>query len=559
MALTLGNKIIAGSFKSGASWEVGDVGISAFGIDESLNKRRYLNGQVISQAQFVQFTAFLKSRVSVYPSLATSEVNWQAAITNSDLGQCGQFVIDDVASTIRLPKVVNIQGLQDLAVLGGIKAESLPNITGIVNSPGIEGVAASGVFQSTGKVGTTYTHSTASGTAANGFDFDASRSSSTYQDNAPVQQEAVQYPYFIQVAEGVETSIDVSREIELNNPFSLFDFRFSDQILNNTSWLRADTFSWASGAVYVSAYEHLVADITGITAETETIGGYTVTFYRAADGHKICLADQETIVNDIFTTTGVAWYYILDIANQRFKLPRTKFGFTGLRDNVGNYVPESLPNIRGKVRNGSVNQQSYSWAMNGDGAFFNNYTSTQSKATTAGSQVNCGVDFDASLSSPTYQDNAPVQERATQMYLYFYVGQYSQTATEQTAGLNASLFNGKADVDLGNLSQTGLTRINNWIANKFYSSGVQNLTKYEDIASSTTTYTAPIDGFIRVKIGATYSWQLYINGEVFQEQSRNDSDSCVTTWVVIPVLRGDVLTRSGSTYHFDGGAMWYFS
>jgi len=434
MALTLGNKIIAGSFKSGASWEVGDVGISAFGIDESLNKRRYLNGQVISQAQFVQFTAFLKSRVSVYPSLATSEVNWQAAITNSDLGQCGQFVIDDVASTIRLPKVVNIQGLQDLAVLGGIKAESLPNITGIVNSPGIEGVAASGVFQSTGKVGTTYTHSTASGTAANGFDFDASRSSSTYQDNAPVQQEAVQYPYFIQVAEGVETSIDVSREIELNNPFSLFDFRFSDQILNNTSWLRADTFSWASGAVYVSAYEHLVADITGITAETETIGGYTVTFYRAADGHKICLADQETIVNDIFTTTGVAWYYILDIANQRFKLPRTKFGFTGLRDNVGNYVPESLPNIRGKVRNGSVNQQSYSWAMNGDGAFFNNYTSTQSKATTAGSQVNCGVDFDASLSSPTYQDNAPVQERATQMYLYFYVGETVQDANIIAAG-----------------------------------------------------------------------------------------------------------------------------
>lgn len=221
---------------------------------------------------------------------------------------------------------------------------------------------------------------------------------------------------------------------KINNPFSLFDFRFSDQILNNTSWLRADTFSWASGVVYVSAYEHLVADIAGITAETENIGNHTVTFYRAADGHKICLADQETIVNDIFTTTGVAWYYILDIANQRFKLPRTKFGFSGLRDNVGNYVPESLPNIRGKVHNGAVNQQSYSWAMNGEGAFFNNYTSIQSKATTAGSQVNCGVDFDASLSSPTYQDNAPVQERATQMYLYFYVGETVQDANIIAAG-----------------------------------------------------------------------------------------------------------------------------
>lgn len=96
-----------------------------------------------------------------------------------------------------------------------------------------------------------------------------------------------------------------------------------------------------------------------------------------------------------------------------------------------------------------------------------------------------------------------------------------------------------------------------WFRNAITNLGVQNLTKYEDIASSVTIYTAPIDGFIRVKIGATYNWQLYINGDIFQEQSRNNSDSCTTTWVVIPVKQGDVLTRGGSTYHFDGGAMWY--
>ena len=31
---------------------LGDIGFSAFGIDESLNTRRYLNGQVISQDKF---------------------------------------------------------------------------------------------------------------------------------------------------------------------------------------------------------------------------------------------------------------------------------------------------------------------------------------------------------------------------------------------------------------------------------------------------------------------------------------------------------------------------
>jgi len=59
--------------------------------------------------------------------------------------------------------------------------------------------------------------------------------------------------------------------------------------------------------------------------------------------------------------------------------------------------------------------------------------------------------FNASLSSPAYQNNAPVQQRATEMYLYFYVGGFSQSATEQTAGLNAELFNNKLDRDLSNL------------------------------------------------------------------------------------------------------------
>lgn len=35
---------------------------------------------------------------------------------------------------------------------------------------------------------------------------------------------------------------------------------FADHLLNDAQWLRADTFSWQSGNVYVGAYEHLVDD-----------------------------------------------------------------------------------------------------------------------------------------------------------------------------------------------------------------------------------------------------------------------------------------------------------
>ena len=81
--------------------------------------------------------------------------------------------------------------------------------------------------------------------------------------------------------------------------------------------------------------------------------------------------------------------------------------------------------------------------------------------------------------------------------------------------------------------------------------------KKEDIAPNGLPYTATADGIIRVKIGATYEWRLMINGTIVQEQTRNSSDSCVTTWILIPVKKGDVLTATGNAHHFDGGALYY--
>jgi hypothetical protein len=59
------------------------------------------------------------------------------------------------------------------------------------------------------------------------------------------------------------------------------------------------------------------------------------------------------------------------------------------------------------------------------------------------------------------------------MYLYFYVGDYSQTAIEQTAGLNSSLFNDKADVDLSNCTKPHIveTYVNGTSWYRVYSDG----------------------------------------------------------------------------------------
>ena len=227
----------------------------------------------------------------------------------------------------------------------------------------------------------------------------------------------------------------------------LFTPTWQDHLVNDISWLRADTFSWQSGTIYTLAYQHLVSDIAGITAQTETIAGVTITFYRAGDGHKIVLANQESNVGSIFSATGVAWYYILDTTNTRFKLPRTQWNFVGYRNGLGNLVSESLPNITGYID--FTDRAPY----NGLTDIPNNsaiYQDTSKTRLTYASndlskQTPYSVNFDASRSSSTYQNNAPVQQRATEMYLYFYIGQFTQTAIQQTAGINSEVLNSKVD------------------------------------------------------------------------------------------------------------------
>lgn len=242
----------------GGGFEVGDIGIAILPIDESENRRRYLNGQTIVQSQFPTFSTKVKTAVLQYPNLGTTESNWQAEVTNSKLGQCGKFVIDNTAGTIRLPKVVNINGLSNLNFIGNIKTESLPDhIHGQYSRQEFASGAAN--FANTNDP-TRF--------SANGYGFGV-YNNSTYKEAAPVQQEAIQYPYFIQVASGVEETIDTSKEIELNNPFSLFDTKWSDHLLDNLSWIRSDTFEWQSGTIYQSAYQKLIEEYNNAASITK--------------------------------------------------------------------------------------------------------------------------------------------------------------------------------------------------------------------------------------------------------------------------------------------------
>jgi hypothetical protein len=227
---------------------------------------------------------------------------------------------------------------------------------------------------------------------------------------------------------------------------SIFDFKWTDHLLNSPSWLRADTFSWQDGTVYELAYQHLLDDIDGKTLTSETIGTTTIQYYLSDDGHKICPDTEEANVGQIFLDTGVAWYYILDETNIRFKLPRTEFGIVGVRGNVGDYVPAGLPNITGTIKADTGN-------VGATGAFTHTATENDPIVGNWGATTRT-YSFNAANSNSIYGASTTVQQPATQMYLYFYISESTQTAIYNTAGITTEALNAKADLSMFQIVNT---------------------------------------------------------------------------------------------------------
>jgi hypothetical protein len=281
---------------NGEGLEIGDIGFAPFGIDESQNKRRYLNGQVISQAQFVSFTNKVKAAIQLTPSLATSETNWQAEVTNSVNGTCGKFVIDDEAGTIRLPKYPEYVSKEyvEAAVVGNGMTLGLYN--GLGNLGIVEGnvngmaytVTSNDAYGKT--LPSTNSNPNHTENTALGVTTDPTKSG-IVADLANATTETIPCKWFIQVALGVEESVDVTREIELNNPFSLLDYKWSEYELNNASWLLSNG-AFHSGTVYKAVYELLLKLHNG----TETKDGVSVKLSTEA------YTDTDFVINTADTT-----------------------------------------------------------------------------------------------------------------------------------------------------------------------------------------------------------------------------------------------------------------
>lgn len=253
-----------GSGGDGGGLEVCDIGMSLY-IDETKGLRRWLNGQIVAINQNTQgFLTRLKKIVALYPSLLTTEENWQAAKTLSAFGQVGKFVFnyaedEETVESVRLPAVVNVQGLLDLQNLGMTVKAGLPNIVGDLMTNGNSFTAISGAFATRSQISNlSGGHSAATGYG--NLTFDASHSNPIYGATDTVQEEAIQYPYYIQIATGQETEVNITNEIELNNPFFFGMSQYFDVEPNNVSWLKSDGM-YKPKSVYPDYYNWILENV----------------------------------------------------------------------------------------------------------------------------------------------------------------------------------------------------------------------------------------------------------------------------------------------------------
>lgn len=498
----------------GGGGEIGDMGFAPLGIDESLNLRRYLNGQVISQSLSPAFTTKVKAAIALHSSLGTTEANWQSEKTLSKLGQCGKFVIDDENQTIRLPAVVNAQGLLSLSGIGNLVNESLPNITGTSYSPYGQFNSASGAFSIGGTTSRNTNPSASPYDCSDDLYFDASLSSSTYQNGAPVQQEAIQYPYYIQVATGVEETLPAIREYKVNNSDFFGKSMYSDVAPDNASWL-ASNDSYNARTVYPDYYNWLVSHI-----------GETIT----ANGGKVVLSTD--------TITDYDW--VVNQNDETFRLPL----LDGSEDLEGNVKEDWTLQASGS-----------SYPITKNGTIFLSKSST-----TAGQVVQLigRYEYPLCISSATSQNIAvtlkvkkgdplivsytaggttnrfcfiPAVGNGT---LYYYVGDTVQDASLINAGAVLGQLANKADIDASNFNATGKSTL----------AGLGMPSSKQEIwtaGASGSQYIIPANGYFCLRGAATA-----VGGSV-QMYTDNNVAIMIPVYATGQVVKQFLPVRKGST------------
>lgn len=478
----------------GGGLEVCDIGMALY-VDESKGLRRYLNGQIVDINTNTQ--AFLDRLLQIQtttPDYFTTEDNWQAEATLNIDGCVYKFVLNysgETVVSVRLPKYpdyVEINAGGTLPVVGNGMALGLTNGT---TNGGVLADSTSKLLVYRGPYGANVQNNlTGEGTTIGQGFYGVTTDPTKSGIQTTLNQTKLKMRYFIQIATGSETENNIINDIELNNPYSLFDSKYSDHELFNLSWLKSNG-QWNAKAVYPTAYDKLLKVYNG----TETVEGLSVK-----------LSTEEYTDYD----------FVLNTADETFRLP-LKTKLASGKAVVGNGMVLGLTDGTNNFGFQTITGQNIGHTMVITGAYGKDIGSANGSSWVGDNKV-FGVTSDPAKSGIELSDS--------DLYLYYYVGETVQNANLIDAGRIGEQLATKTDM----LQASGASMPSD---------------KYIDLTlgASGSTYTAPANGWFCCGGGpSTGSGSLSFEFNKGMYQQVHAANAGEHLGLIRPVLKGDTLT-----------------
>ena len=244
--------------------------------------------------------------------------------------------------------------------------------------------------------------------------------------------------------------------------------------------------------------------------------------------------DTEANWQTAVTTYGVCGKFVYDDVNGTVRLPKISKFIEGTLDvtKLGDLVEAGLPNITGSI----TEMMSRNQTITATGALS---TGTVTAFKPSSGSYNLGhadVNIDASASSSIYGNSSTVQPQAIKVLYYIVVANSTKTQIEVDIDEVMTDLNGKADVDLSNVNNTGKSLGAGW---------AMPSDTYDDLTlgASGTEYTAPANGyFVFCKVAGASNKYIDIHNtttQMAQQAFSAGSDN----WLRIncPVKVGDIV------------------
>lgn len=236
---------------------------------------------------------------------------------------------------------------------------------------------------------------------------------------------------------------------------------------------------------------------------------------------------------------GVCGKFVYDSVNNTVRLPKVT-GFiegAGGVSTLGNLTAAGLPNITGTFCGAGTN------ANLATGAFYKAGTGVDVFNNNADPDMRVGLD--ASRSSSIYGNSTTVQPQSVKVFYYIVIATTTKTAIEVDIDEIATDLNGKADVDLTNVNDTGYIKM---AGASMPSDTYVDLT----LGADGSTYTAPADGWFVLRKDSNGQGQYCIlsrSDSAIRQRADQSGGNKVEANLLIPVLNGQQIYVQ---YSFSG-------